>query len=94
VGFLDAVDTLARGSATALDGIAATGAGAVRDLASVSRGRNRGDDLDEWDPEYIRRTLPLNRAVLGTYFRAEVRGMDNIPASGPSSLWATTPAGS
>jgi 1-acyl-sn-glycerol-3-phosphate acyltransferase len=30
--------------------------------------------------------LPLWRAGLGTYFRSEVRGMDNIPRSGPVLL--------
>jgi 1-acyl-sn-glycerol-3-phosphate acyltransferase len=86
MGVLDAVKAVARGSAIAVDGIAKTGAGALRDLGSIRHGLNRGDDLDEWDAEYIRRTLPLNRALLGAYFRAEVRGMDNIPASGPVLL--------
>jgi 1-acyl-sn-glycerol-3-phosphate acyltransferase len=86
VGLINAATTLARGAATAVDGIAETGAGVLRDLGSIPRGLNRGDDLDEWDPEYIRRTLPLNRAVLGTYFRAEVRGMDNVPTTGPALL--------
>jgi 1-acyl-sn-glycerol-3-phosphate acyltransferase len=45
-----------------------------------------GNDIDAWDPDYIRRLLPLWRAVLGTYFRGEVRGLDNIPHSGPSLL--------
>ncbi|HEY6522630.1 MAG TPA: lysophospholipid acyltransferase family protein, partial [Solirubrobacteraceae bacterium] len=41
---------------------------------------------DAWDPEYIRRVLPLWRAVMATYFRGEVRGLDNIPDSGPVLL--------
>jgi 1-acyl-sn-glycerol-3-phosphate acyltransferase len=45
-----------------------------------------GNDIDAWDPEYIRRVLPIWRSALGLYFRSEVRGMDNIPASGPVLL--------
>ncbi|MBV9212848.1 MAG: acyltransferase family protein [Actinobacteria bacterium] len=45
-----------------------------------------GNDIDAWDPAYIRRILPVWRAVVGTYFRAEVRGLDNIPEEGPSLL--------
>ncbi len=46
-----------------------------------------GDDLDAWDPEHIQRTLPLLKAlVFGTYFRGEVRGLENIPADGPALL--------
>jgi 1-acyl-sn-glycerol-3-phosphate acyltransferase len=45
-----------------------------------------GNDLDAWDPDYIRRLLPAWRAVMGTYFRGEVRGLDNIPEEGPALL--------
>jgi 1-acyl-sn-glycerol-3-phosphate acyltransferase len=44
------------------------------------------DPLDLRDPEYIRRTLPALRAMAKVYFRAEVRGLDNIPAHGPVLL--------
>ena len=40
----------------------------------------------EPEREAIRRVLPLWRAALGTYFRGEVRGLDNIPSSGPVLL--------
>jgi 1-acyl-sn-glycerol-3-phosphate acyltransferase len=43
-------------------------------------------NIDAWDPDYIRRVLPLWRTVLCNYFRAEVRGLENIPARGPSLL--------
>ncbi|MBV9311420.1 MAG: acyltransferase family protein [Solirubrobacterales bacterium] len=46
----------------------------------------RGDDLDEWDPEYIRRALPVMAPLFNTYFRGEVRGLENIPAEGPALL--------
>lgn len=43
------------------------------------------DPLELRDPEYIRRTLPGLRALSEFYFRAEVRGMSNVPA-GPVLL--------
>jgi 1-acyl-sn-glycerol-3-phosphate acyltransferase len=67
-----------------LDGLATQLAATVRDAAGVFGGL-RGDDPDDWDPEYIRRTLPLLGATFGNYFRGEVRGMGNIP-DGPSLL--------
>lgn len=70
---------------TAVDGAAAWGEVAVDDLVHPRRALD-GNDIDAWDPEYIRRVLPLWRAALGTYFRAEVHGLDNIPDSGPALL--------
>src|SRR4051794_20050894 len=70
---------------TTADGVAAWGRMAVDDVVHLGRTLD-GNDLDAWDPEYIRRVLPLWRAALGTYFRSEVRGLDNIPAEGPSLL--------
>src|SRR3954454_16288738 len=69
----------------AIEGAASIAAAAATDSASVVNGL-RGDDPDDWDPDYIRRTLPLMRTSFGTYFRGEVRGMDNIPTDGPSLL--------
>jgi Acyltransferase len=74
------------------------GAGLVRmnaavagDLASalnpLSRNDGTPDDwLDAWDPSYIRTTLPTLRMFADVYHRAEVRGLDNIPAEGPVLL--------
>jgi 1-acyl-sn-glycerol-3-phosphate acyltransferase len=45
-----------------------------------------GNDLDGWDPDYIRRVQPLMSALVNTYFRGEVRGLDNIPEEGPALL--------
>ena len=50
------------------------------------RGQPATDPLDLRDPEYIRRTLPTLRAMSRVYFRAEVRGLENIPAHGPVLL--------
>ncbi len=77
--------TAGRAVATAVDGAVAWGEMAVSDLVHLRRALD-GNDIDAWDPEYIRRLLPLWRATLCRYFRAEVRGLENIPASGPSLL--------
>jgi 1-acyl-sn-glycerol-3-phosphate acyltransferase len=69
----------------AVDATVAWGEMAASDLLHLRRTLD-GDDIDAWDPEYIRRVLPLWRAVMGTYFRGEVRGLDNIPDEGPSLL--------
>lgn len=74
-----------RAAVTAADGAVATGQMAIGDLMHLRRTLD-GNDIDAWDPEYIRRVLPLWRAVMATYFRGEVRGLDNIPDSGPVLL--------
>src|ERR687886_375488 len=43
-------------------------------------------DLDERDSDYIRETLPRLWLVASFYFRADVRGLDRIPAEGPVLL--------
>jgi 1-acyl-sn-glycerol-3-phosphate acyltransferase len=43
-------------------------------------------DLDERDPDYIREQLPGLWMLASLYFRAEVRGLKNIPADGPVLL--------
>ena len=60
--------------------------GALRDLTGLVRPLGHGDDLDQWDPNHIRRTQPLLKAVNDVYFRPEVRGLENIPAEGPVLL--------
>ena len=79
---------LARATPAPLDGFVEFGASAVDDLYAAAQSVTRGlpgNSLDEWDPEHIRRTLPLNRALARTYFRSEVTGMENIP-DGPALL--------
>jgi 1-acyl-sn-glycerol-3-phosphate acyltransferase len=44
------------------------------------------DPFDARDPEYIRATLPWLRTLSQVYFRADVSGLDRIPASGPVLL--------
>src|SRR3954464_13331741 len=71
--------------------VIATIAGAAR-MAAVGGGdvvrlTSTPDDwLDGGGPHYIRTTMPALRALSKIYFRAEVRGLDNIPAEGPVLL--------
>jgi 1-acyl-sn-glycerol-3-phosphate acyltransferase len=74
-----------------LERVIGTAAGAARMAAvgggDVVRMNSRPDDwLDAWDPAYIRTTLPALRALSRIYFRAEVRGLANIPEQGPVLL--------
>ena len=65
-------------------GSARMAAVATEDVAGLRR--HPDDWLDAWDPAYIRTTLPALRAMSKLYFRAEVRGLDNIPPEGPILL--------
>jgi 1-acyl-sn-glycerol-3-phosphate acyltransferase len=60
-------------------------AAVASDLAGALDG-DGGDPFALRDPEYIERTLPALRVASRVYFRAEVRGLRNIPASGPVLL--------
>jgi 1-acyl-sn-glycerol-3-phosphate acyltransferase len=54
----------------------------ARDLASQVASRIPTADLDERDPDYIREQLPGLWLLASLYFRAEVRGLGNIPEDG------------
>jgi 1-acyl-sn-glycerol-3-phosphate acyltransferase len=59
---------------------------ALRAIASqVQRSIPRAD-LDERDPDYIREQLPLMWLAASIWYRGEVRGLGNIPDSGPVLL--------
>jgi 1-acyl-sn-glycerol-3-phosphate acyltransferase len=45
-----------------------------------------GDPFQLRDPEYIARTLPALRVMADVWFRADVRGLENIPPRGPVLL--------
>ncbi|HEY0632352.1 MAG TPA: 1-acyl-sn-glycerol-3-phosphate acyltransferase, partial [Thermoleophilaceae bacterium] len=84
---LNPLRLVARHTPQPLQGMAAMGGSLLDDTAQLLQsGIPPGDDLDAWDPEYIRQTVPLMRSVFGTYFRGEVRGLENIPEEGPSLL--------
>jgi 1-acyl-sn-glycerol-3-phosphate acyltransferase len=62
-------------------------------VAGALDGGGPTDPLNERDPEYIRETLPALRALSSLYFRADVRGLGNIPAAGPVLLVGTHSGG-
>jgi 1-acyl-sn-glycerol-3-phosphate acyltransferase len=76
---------LAHHTPSPLDGVVEYGAGVLDDLTEIVDGLP-DDPLDAWDPEHIRRTLPLLQAINAGYFRPDVRGLENIPADTPSLL--------
>src|SRR5947209_6973851 len=61
-------------------------AGLSRVLSDQIASRIPAADLDERDPDYIRETLPGMWLLASFYFRADVRGLENIPAEGPVLL--------
>ena len=58
----------------------------VSGLAEQVQRRIPVADLDERDPDYIRESLPRQWLLSSLYFRAEVRGLGNIPEKGPVLL--------
>ncbi|HEY2160148.1 MAG TPA: lysophospholipid acyltransferase family protein [Solirubrobacteraceae bacterium] len=59
---------------------------AARSVASQITRRIPRADLDERDPDYIREQLPWMWLLASVWFRGEVRGLGNIPDSGPVVL--------
>ena len=57
-----------------------------RSLAEQVQRRIPTADLDERDPDYIRDTLPGLWLLASFYFRADVKGLENIPTEGPVLL--------
>jgi 1-acyl-sn-glycerol-3-phosphate acyltransferase len=72
--------------AGALEGSVRMLAAAAADAAGVLERSGPDDPLDERDPKYIRETLPALRLLSRLYFRADVRGLENVPATGPVLL--------
>jgi 1-acyl-sn-glycerol-3-phosphate acyltransferase len=59
----------------------------VRDqLKELVTNRIPTADLDDRDPDYIREQLPGLWVLASFYFRADVRGLERIPAEGPVLL--------
>ena len=78
---------------SALGALVSAAAGAARVPARAGRAAARAvttriptADLDERDPDYIRESLPRLWLLASLYFRAEVRGLGNIPEEGPVLL--------
>src|SRR4051795_6255653 len=57
--------------------------GALKGLLSA---RIPAADLDERDPDYVREQLPLLWLLVTLWYRAEVRGLGNVPEQGPVLL--------
>jgi 1-acyl-sn-glycerol-3-phosphate acyltransferase len=58
----------------------------VAGVAELVKSRVPAADLDERDPDYIRESLPRLWLIASLYFRAEVRGLGNVPEEGPVLL--------
>jgi 1-acyl-sn-glycerol-3-phosphate acyltransferase len=71
------------GTASEVAGVAARLASA---LTSELQRRIPRADLDERDPDYIRESLPRLWLMATLWFRARVRGLENIPEEGPVLL--------
>ena len=56
------------------------------DVLGLVNGAPPEDWLDARDPEYIRQVLPAIRAWSDVYFRADVEGLEHIPADEPALL--------
>jgi len=55
----------------------------LRQVAGQVQRRVPRADLDERDPDFIRERLPLMWLAASVWYRGEVRGLGNIPDSGP-----------
>jgi len=62
------------------------GSRVAKAISSLAQSRIPKADLDERDTDYIRETLPGLWMLASYYFRADVRGLDRIPANGPVLL--------
>src|SRR5262245_44046616 len=58
----------------------------LRGLGGEVQRRIPRGELEERDPDFIRERLPLMWLVASLWFRGEVRGLGNIPDSGPVLL--------
>src|SRR5881392_2461359 len=58
----------------------------LREVADQAVRRIPRADLDERDPDFIRERLPMLWLAASIWFRGEVRGLGNIPESGPVLL--------
>ncbi len=59
---------------------------AIREVAGQIQRRIPRADLDERDPDYIREKLPQLWLAASLWYRGEVRGLGNVPDSGPVLL--------
>jgi 1-acyl-sn-glycerol-3-phosphate acyltransferase len=55
----------------------------LREVANQAKRRIPRADLDERDPDFIRERLPLMWLFASLWYRGEVRGLGNLPDTGP-----------
>ncbi len=67
-------------------GLGSLASWALRGISGQITRRIPRADLDERDPDYIREHLPLLWLFASLWYRGEVRGLGNIPESGPVLL--------
>jgi 1-acyl-sn-glycerol-3-phosphate acyltransferase len=72
----------AAGAASASSSLARMAGRLIGAVAEEAQRRVPSADLDERDPDYIRETLPGLWMLASLYFRADVRGLQNIPEEG------------
>jgi 1-acyl-sn-glycerol-3-phosphate acyltransferase len=58
----------------------------LREVAGQATRRIPRADLDERDPDFIRERLPMLWLAASIWYRGEVRGLGNIPETGPVLL--------
>jgi 1-acyl-sn-glycerol-3-phosphate acyltransferase len=76
----------AGGAVSATSSLAQMAGRLISAVAEQAQRRVPRADLDERDPDYIRETLPGLWMLASLYFRADVRGLQNIPEEGPVLL--------
>jgi 1-acyl-sn-glycerol-3-phosphate acyltransferase len=76
----------AAGAVSATSSLAQMAGRLISAVAEQAQRRVPRADLDERDPDYIRETLPGLWMLASLYFRADVRGLQNIPEEGPVLL--------
>jgi 1-acyl-sn-glycerol-3-phosphate acyltransferase len=79
---LDSVRKLVTSAPSLIDGVAAMSKNFAKEWLELRHGFAEGD-IDEWNPDYIRRAIRVMGPLLRYYFRGEVRGLERIPAEGP-----------
>jgi len=77
---------VAAGAANVSSSLARMAGRLIGAVAQEAQRRVPSADLDERDPDYIRETLPGLWMLASLYFRADVRGLQNIPEEGPVLL--------
>jgi len=86
MGMLDEFRRAAGRAPGPLGPVLDVGVSTASDWVNLFRGTPQAQDIDEWDPEYIGKSLPVLGALFDAYFRPDVTGLENIPEAGPALL--------